>query len=287
MIVSYEDVGNWVDGIKSTDKDKFIFVIFVLNSSNTLSEKEVDYSLEEYIRKSEMADHTSWSDFSIGNFNPRIVSKIQSQVDSKISKEFSVDDEMPAEKFNSGLGKLFGDLLLPPENFGKKPNCAPGQSKKSGLKLSKHKNVILECNTANVIYYAGGMTINLIIKAKRKIKSTGFTVAIESETGTISHNDWENKLGLSMPFEVVGADIKINIKGGTNGIVEISVDEEKIEMDRKNIRCVLHKSNKGKGYGVHIDFSEMVVVEMEIAVHLKLYRRDIKPVFLVEKDGVL
>ena len=63
MIVSYEDVGNWVDGISASSKDEFIFAIFVLNSENKLTNTREPYSLEEYIRKSEMANHTSWGDF--------------------------------------------------------------------------------------------------------------------------------------------------------------------------------------------------------------------------------
>ena len=88
MIVSYEDVGNWVDGISASSKDEFIFAIFVLNSENKLTNTREPYSLEEYVRKSEMADHTSWGDFSMGNNNPRIVSKVQAQVNSKILRNF-------------------------------------------------------------------------------------------------------------------------------------------------------------------------------------------------------
>lgn len=285
MIVSYEDVGNWVDGINSSNIDEYIMAIFVLNSDNTLAGDDPNYRLEEYIRKSEMADHTSWSDFSIGNFNPRIVSKVQGQVNSKISKQFSVEEEEKTEKLNSGLGKMFGDLLLPPENFGKKPSLGTGNSPDTSSHLIKHKNVLFGYDSANISYYAGGMTVKLIIKSKKKIQSTGFVVAIESETGSISHSDWEKKMGLSMPFEVIGADVKANIKGETNEIVKIYVDDDNTKAESGRVSCILYKSDKDKGYGVHMDFAEELAIEMEIAVKLKLYRRDVKPLFLVEKDG--
>lgn len=285
MIVSYEDVGSWVDGINSSNKDEFIMAIFVLNSDNRLASNDLNYRLEEYIRKSEMADHTSWSDFSMGNFNPRIVSKVQGQVNSKISKEFSVEEEETTGKLNSGLGKMFGDMLLPPENFGKEPSLGPSDSPKTGSDLIKHKNVLFGYDSANISYYAGGMTVKLIIKSKKKIQSTGFVVAIDSEMGSISHSDWEKKMGLSMPFEVIGADIKTNIKGEANEILQISVDDENTKVEKECFSCILNKSDKGKGYGVHMNFAEEKAIEMEIAVKLKLYRRDVKPLFLVEKDG--
>ncbi len=285
MIVSYEDVGNWVDGINSSSIDEFIMAIFVLNSDNTLAGNDSNCRLEEYIRKSEMADHTSWSDFSMGNFNPRIVSKIQGQVNSKISKEFSIEDEDTTSKLNSGLGKMFGDLLLPPENFGKKSNLSPRPLPNSSSDLKKHKNVFFGYDSSDIAYYASGMTVKLIIKSKKKIQATGFVVAIDSENGSISHSDWENKMGLSMPFEVIGADIKVKIKDNTNGIMEVSIDSENTTIDRGSIRCTLNKSDKGKGYGIHVEFVEEQAIEMEIAVKLKLNRRDVKPLFMVEKDG--
>ena len=60
----------------------------MLNSENKLTNTREPYSLEEYVRKSEMADHTSWGDFSMGNNNPRIVSKVQAQLIVKFLRNF-------------------------------------------------------------------------------------------------------------------------------------------------------------------------------------------------------
>lgn len=285
MIVSYEDVGNWVDGINSSNKDEFIMAIFVLNSDNTLVSNNSNYRLEEYIRKSEMADHTSWSDFSMENFNPRIVSKVQGQVISKISKEFSVEEEETLSKLNSGLGKMFGDLLLPPENFGKKPSLGQGTTPKLGSNLKKHKNVLFGYDSANIVYYAGGMTVKLIIKSKNRIRSTGFVVAIDSESGSISHSEWENKMGLIMPFEIVKADVKIKKIDNGEEKTEMIVDKDNTSVNKDNIICSLVKSDKEKGCGVHVDLDEEHSIEMEITVNLQLSRRDVKPLFMVEKVG--
>lgn len=285
MIVSYEDVGNWVDGISSSSRDEFIMAIFVLNSSNTLAGDDPNYSLEEYIRKSEMADHSSWNDFSMGNFNPRIVSKVQGQVKSKISKEFSIEGEETTSKLNSGLGKMFGDLLLPPENFGKKPSSGLGYSPKPGANLKKHKNVLFGYDSADIVYYAGGMIVKLIIKSKKKIESTGVVVAIDSESGTINHSEWENKMGLTMPFEIIKADIKIKGLDEHDINSEITVDKDNVSASDKKISCTLNKSDNEKGYGVHIEMEEEHSVEIEITVKLKFNRRDVKPLFMIEKDG--
>lgn len=167
MIVSYEDVGNWVDGITASNKDEFIFAIFVLNSANKLTNTSGVYSLEEYVRKSEMADHTSWGDFSMGNNNPRIISKVQAQVNSKISKEFSVEEEDTTSRLNSGLGKMFGDLLLPPENFGKKPSGGSGGGQGGNSHTETHKNIIFSYDPSKTKYFSNGMVVKLTIKCIR------------------------------------------------------------------------------------------------------------------------
>ena len=60
MIVSYENVSAWTAGTPSTNKNEYIFGIFVLNSEmKTKGSNPPVSTIEEYIRKSEMADHTS------------------------------------------------------------------------------------------------------------------------------------------------------------------------------------------------------------------------------------
>ncbi len=141
MLVSYENVGSWTDGIQPSDSDSYIIGVFVLNSENELTGTFEKYSLEEYVRKGEMADHTSWNDFSFQNNNPRIISKIQGHVRSKISKEFTEYDDSQIQKKSSGFGKVFGDLLLPHENFGKKPSASLKNTKQS-RHVEKNGNVL-------------------------------------------------------------------------------------------------------------------------------------------------
>lgn len=284
MIVSYEDVGNWVDRINSSNKDEFILAIFVLNSENKLVNGDCNYELEEYIRKSEMADHSSWGDFSIGNFNPRIVSKTQGQVNSKIAKEFSIE-ENTTSKLNSGLGKMFGDLLLPPENFGKKPSANMNKPMTSGMKLKKHKNILFGCDFSNITYFPGGIEVILVFESKKKIKSTGFVVAIDSESGAISHTVWEENMGLVMPFEIVEVNITVAPKNEKDKVFDILLNEKIENVKNSDISCSLNKTHNGKGCGVHLMFEQEQPAKLEMRVKLKLNRRDVKPLFMIEKGG--
>jgi hypothetical protein len=283
MIVSYEDVGGWADGINASGKDEFIFGIFVLNSNNKLAVDNENYSLEEYIRKSEMADHTSWGDFSMGNFNPRIVSRVQGQVNSKISKEFSVEEEENASKLNSGLGKMFGDLLLPPENFGKKPSPGSGKTPGTGQHLEKHKNVMFGYDASKTKYSSNGMSVELTLKSRGPIKSTGIKLAIDSENGAISSGDWENRMGLYMPFEIAEGEIAVKKYDEEISSLKLSLSKERNKEQKEGITCILGKTDKQAGNEIHISMEEEHSIELEIHILLKLHRKDVKPLFIVEK----
>ncbi len=283
MVVSYEDVGGWVEGINSSNKDEFIIAIFVLNSDNRITGTDISYSLEEYVRRSEMADHTSWGDFSMGNFNPRIVSRIQGQVNSKISKEFSLEEEENSSRLNSGLGKMFGDLILPPENFGRKPSAGNGKVQGGGQQLEKTRNIMFGYDASKTKYTSDGMTVKLDIKSRKKIDATGVKLAIDSENGAISANDWENKMGLYMPFEIEACDISVIKLDGKecNYLCHIENDIPKDKVSE--MTCLLIKTDSQTGCEIHISMEEKRLIELELTVTLKLNRRDVKPLFIVEK----
>lgn len=284
MIVSYEDVGSWVDGINPSNKDEFIFAIFVLNSANRLTDTNGICTLEEYVRKSEMADHASWRDFSMGNNNPRIVSKIQGQVNRKISKEFSVEEDDTTSRLNSGLGKMFGDLLLPPENFGNKPSGGYGGGQGGHGHTETHKNFIFGYDPSKTKYFPDKMVVKLIIKSRGKISFAGINLVIDSETGAIKPKDWEEKMGLSMPFEISSTEIVITKLDGLNSNLITNVGGSSVKNNVDDICCELLKTNNNCGCGLRITSGQKHQMEMELAVNLRLMRKDIKPLFTVEKN---
>ena len=284
MVVSYEDVGNWVDGINPSNKDEFIFAIFVLNSTNKITDTNESYSLEEYVRKSEMADHTSWGDFSIGNNNPRIVSKVQAQVNRKISKEFSAEEEDTTSRLNSGLGKMFGDLLLPPENFGKKSSGGSSSEQGGNRHTETHKNIIFGYDPSKTKYFPDGMVVKLTIKSRGKISFVGINLLIDSEIGAIKPKDWEEKMGLSMPFEIGAIQIVIIKLDSSDSNIIISVDSNSVKNNVGDICCELLKTNNNSGCGLRIISDQKHQIEIELVVNLQLKRKDIKPLFTVEKN---
>ena len=201
MIVDYETTGNWADGIPKTKQDEFIVALFRLNSENRLKESFEDISLEEYIRKSEKADHTSWADWTVNGKNVNIVTKIQKNSREKIKKAFQEKEIKPDNpKPNIGLGKLLADILLPPENFGKGSSLPGRGSGGSGGGVASFKSRISVTDTP--LYTESEAILSYDIKFAEKEKNNTLELKLHFENGkNINAESWESDMG--KPYELM------------------------------------------------------------------------------------
>ena len=284
MIVSYENVGAWASNISPTTKDEYILAIFVLNSFDSLKNSPNKKTLEEYVRKSEMADHTSWSDWSEGSFNPRIVTKIQSGVNKTISKEFAPIDNNPKPKVNSGLGKLFGDMLLPPDGFGKQ--AGPGPNPDGERKPAKRKGFNFVVDAGKIKYLPDKMIVpfSLETSGKKKISYTGFEMQIDSESKKIAVNEWEGKMGLLAPFSVDDCKINLMFVDGKKVDASYVLRDGDNAIELEGINFSKRETGLGTCFGMRINAEEPHSLKVRIVVTIQLNRRDVKPSFVFEKE---
>ncbi len=286
MVVSYENVGPWVSNIPPSGKDEYIIGIFVLSSFNKLKNSPTPGTIEEYIRKSEMADHTSWGDWSEGNYNPRFVYRIQSGVNKIISREFSSTQKESKPKVNSGLGKMFGDLLLPPEGFGNGPGGKDKPIPSPNPSDTKRSRFRFAIDPKGIKYLPGKMIIpmNLETSAKKKISKAGFDMLIDSESKKIDINEWENKMKVETPFTISEFRIQVdNIDGSKMAAEELLTSSDSVEID--GIVFAKRVSKNGTCHGLSIFSDESHYLRMKIFVTVDLKRNDIKPSFLFEKEA--
>lgn len=286
MIVSYENMGPWVDGITSTDENEFIIGIFKLNSKNIIKSIENNYTLEEYIRKGEMADHVNWSDFSIGIKSLNIVSKLQKHVRQKISNRFEDTNEVEIESVSSGFGKLFGDALLPPENFGKKPSVTrQKQTKESKKKIERHKRSSFFVNQSAIKYTAEGIQVPMEITLKKGSFMSDIEMGIDSNIKAVSVSEWEStlkKAGCSID------EVKVVLLKSDDVLLN-----KKVTLNSKNktqrlefIGITLSFSKNGTGYKISMASEESHKVELMIYANIKIYDKNVKPIFnYKEKSG--
>lgn len=204
MIVSYEIDGKW-NSILSTEKSEYIICLFVLDS-NQIINSDRKLLLEEYIRQSEKADHTSWSDHTIiDGANLRIVSRIQRNVQEHIKKEYNLQASIKRKTYDSGLSNLFGRALLPIKGFGTKAGYTPkGNNRKT---VSKNKKYKFNLITEGISYEKDYIKIPFTYECN-KANEHNVLLKVVTESGNILLKNWKEEIGGKIPFILEG--IKIN-----------------------------------------------------------------------------
>ncbi len=197
MIVSYEISGNWVGSGVSGGSD-FILGLFVLNSKNKI--KEYDMSLEDYVRRSEKADHTSWADPLMENKKPKLlVGQIMNEVGMTLKETYleknSTIDEIVT---NRCLGKKFADLL-PTYNYGKESSIDERGRTHNTISKSKSTTISL---VGEPTYEKDGMRVVFDVNCFRKFSSISFSLVVPTSERNMPIPEWEEKNGLPAMFEI-------------------------------------------------------------------------------------
>lgn len=268
MIVSY-DQDLWARNVPSCSSEEFILAVFVLNSNNRLIS---GISLEEYIRRGEHADHSSWNDSSVNGSNPFIVNKIQNRVSKKLSEVFSEEDDNSPRK-NSGLGKFLGDMILPPIGFGSQSTNRPKSESSGGAGSKTNVRYKLE----NVDYNGDLVSITYKVSAAFDAKEFGLTTLISSESTSISFDTWEQELGLDLPFHIVSQNVKINKIDKDKCYNTYIIKKSEIESDEL-LEVERIDSAKGSCCGIKAVFRDKHAFDATITINMVLKKRDVRPI---------
>ena len=285
MIVSYENNSKWAPGNVTTNKNEYIFGFFVLHSLNKFKLQNIPVgNIEEYVRKSEMADHTTWGDWSAPGFNPRLVSRIQTNVSRRISAEYVASSEDRKTKENSAISKLLGDLLLPPTGFGTQPDPGPKPPKPDPAP-SKGKKFIFRADPSKIRYYDDYMEIPMTLKTTgdRKIRHTAFDILIDTESGKSRISEWVGTLGLEAPFTVEKVRLLMDMFDGEKTDEKLFLDNGNRTASYGGMVFSLRTEN-GVTYGMDVSSDEGHSVSMGLVAVLHLMQRDVRPAVTFEKE---
>lgn len=200
MVVSYETDGDWCKGLYATEEHEYLVAIFVPNSNTRLLEPNNDVNdLEGYLRKSEMAVHTSWTDIILNNKPLDIMEKIRSQVRRKIKTSIESKEEVKERQSINNLARNVGKMLLPPTGFGRR---ASSRNRGGGMKSTP--NVGVRGNSFSIssqkFMDSGAIEIKFQLKLSQNVSHFTIELFITSESGRISAVDWESIDSVGTPF---------------------------------------------------------------------------------------
>ena len=211
MVVAYGITGDWVEGIPKTTSGEYMIGIFVPESNKKL--KARDYTLEEYLRKSEKADHMSWNDISEDGFHPFIVNKIQGHVRDKIQKTYADLPRHEKDHKNLGLGRALAESVLPPVDFSnwddaKGGTRGTGGSSGSEVGIDSTSETIKNVGHNPLLKIAdgphfgkGSITNGLHIFFGKK-ETVSVEIMILTENGLMDSKKWEEQMERPYPIKL-------------------------------------------------------------------------------------
>ena len=131
------------------------------------------------------------------------------------------------------------------------------------------------------------MTVPMELKtaSSKKIKHTAFEMQIDSESGKISLNEWENELKLNVPFTISEVAIFIDAVDGEKIGTLLNVSKKAPVTSLRDIVFALRTTSAGSVYGLDITSIEEHSVKIKFTATVKLAQKNVRPVFLYEKEG--
>lgn len=200
MVVNYETDGEWCKGLGGTEENEYLVAIYVPNSNTKLLNPDLDVvDLEAYLRKSEMADHTSWADIIIKSKPHDIVDKIRSQIRRKIKALYENKEDIKEKQGMNNLARNVGKMLLPPTGFGRR---ASSRNRSRGTISATPKGIRGNSFTIVSQKYlnSGAIEVHFQLKLAKNVSIFTFELYISSEGGKISASDWESEDSVGTPF---------------------------------------------------------------------------------------
>lgn len=202
MILDYKIDGKWAKGLmKPENDDEYIFVFYVpdckINLKNDASAGEfADKAFGEYLRKSEKSDHMDWTDPS--SFT--LIANIKNQVCNKVNAALRGSGEGSVQGTTSKLSGKLGKSLLPTIGFGKKPKSH--DSGGSGSVGGRGSTDNLEFVLGGKVYVNDSIIVDFSAKFCNAKKNAIIGIFIESETGLMDLNAWQQNIGTAFPIVV-------------------------------------------------------------------------------------
>lgn len=273
MIVNYETAGEWLYRVPSTDLDHFLLVIFVLNSKNKFS----DTYLEEYVRKMEPNDHMKWVDGIFEDSNYSFISNTQRKVSLLLCKYLSGNEQVESKRKMSELGKIFS-WILPPEDFGRKPNSRPSTSG-SGSSSSRHAHKI-KYNIESQVF--DGESLDIIYSLETTQKKSGFNMELlvsATEGKNITLDEW-GKMGAELPFFISTAFVSIKKIEGKSCSKMFPLTNDKSKHEEKQLGLNLELKKAGSTpvpYLLECEFKSECTFKIEVRLNIHITSRSALP----------
>lgn len=273
MINAYNMGNEWTPRAAdlSLAPDEYVLGLFVLNSSTEIFANGFNYSLEEYVRKNEKADHFSWSDSVLENgSNRRAILQIKKGVCSKMKDALCEKTERETELNNNFVWqKKLSNWL--PEGRGKRssPVLSGPDSGISEGRASKNVKIKVYDGAK---FLSGGLKKDFLVEAKDRREAFSLEIGVISSSSTMTVEKLTD-FGLFPPFSISSFIIKFE-----KGCSDRSLVGEVVEINPSQPRGAINKAldyevkkiDSGVVYGISFS-SKMETLRFKLGVVIDLF----------------
>lgn len=262
MIISYELGGasDWAADVPPAPAGKYPVAFFVLNGGNVLRADQT-LTLDEYMRRGELADHMAWPDIQVKGEKLTIAARIKKHVSNYLKGILSPHKVTSNRRNISGLQRALGKCLLPPEGFGKSAHRTShgggGTGGGGGAARSRRAAISrLQRNFDDYEHCSLSFTITLPHERPRLVLSLAARAGSSQMTAAV----WEAPhRGVGTPFPVSLEALHVET-AGEDGTTEVP--------------CTVRQSNMGVPCSCELDTSALQrtkrkPIELQCTLRLK------------------
>lgn len=190
MTITYND-SRMFTSLK-TKENEYLIGVFVLNDDSSYRNEKVG----SYFKEGEKANHGLWRDYSTSPKIKEIITLrskpfkvIRNQINKELNSKFGNQVIEETTSTNSALQKKLGEMLLPPEDFGKEPTI---KRKKTSAKpplsdLKKEKRVLPLFN--GFINGKPSYTFQVFLKPEEQYSCK---ILVKTTTKKYTLEDWDS-----------------------------------------------------------------------------------------------
>lgn len=207
MIVEYDVDGDWTPNGLIQQDDHLLIGFFVPNSRGKLNDKfeNLGYpNLESYVRATENADHAKWVDED----GISIIQRIKSYTAKAIQESYQSDIDVEQGRATSALSRKFGQLLMPPDKFGKSSTIKSDKKKKKTVSNSRNR-------VSDIVVLGSSPKSKNEVEVQfrthiKKESTSEVYFQILTQDQRIDRDSWEKSMGnhIEFPFEISDVNVK-------------------------------------------------------------------------------
>ena len=290
MVISYEYESPWLRSVDSTQSDEYLLSFFTLNSENILKQDEFDKeeprSLEEYIRGSEKAEHSSWHDTDYKGQAIKIVERIQRNIANELKKIYNFKEKPLEGQEKSGLSGKYGSILLPKTRFGTKGSRKETKVTKAPQRKKSERTSSFDVDFDLVSHKSNGICIPFRFTSTIPLESLTLELKVATDGGALTIQKFEETLSQDIPFKIDSVKID-DLSSTTKKSLDYNTNDNKLSS--KNIAISNVNSLSDLCYGVKIDFLHENPIEIEGSIEIRNSRKDIKLILdhtIINREGL-